>query len=438
MGLIGGSELHSISRIIVSIDGSPWSDMFGQERRPSRVEDKLPMIPAADLPALFADPHAAFRTLRAEHPVVEVMPRLYLVLRHSNVMEATMDERLRQMRGSDYVQLAGIPEGRVAEFLSRIMLFDPSPSHPVKRRPFNTALSFPKINALAGNITGIAEAQVAALPAETPIDLVGALSARLPTAVIAGLLGLDIAEDELDWTAERVNLLSLSLAAVYPMDRHGEIEAALEDLIGLVSREMEARRRVGRDDLLTALVDERGALSPEDLVMQIVGMVMGGSHTILAALPLAASYILPRWDEAQPVLEDAIREVLRLDSPIGTLPLWTDEDWPVPGGEDTIPGGSMVGLSILSAMRDPEVFEDPEAFQPVRAPSRELVFGTGAHRCMGSRIAILEIAATLTALQDRFCRIEMPEAAVLEGFGGVRKAAPFPVVLHRRPVDAAR
>ena len=391
------------------------------------------MIPEVDVAALLAEPHGQFRALRAQHPVVQIMPGLYLVLRHADVLAAASDPALHQMQGADYVALAGIPRGPVAEFLTRIMVFDASAGHLVKRRPFNTALSFPKVDTMRAKIQGIAKAHVDDLPVGTPFDLVSALSARLPTAVICGILGFETDGPERAWILARVEILSKSLAPIYPMEEHGEIEAAVVDLTAHVSKALAARQSARRDDLLTALLSTRGDLRLDDLVMQIVGMLMAGSDTTRSALAVAASYLLADWGTYDADPEPAIWEALRLDAPVGTLPLWTDADWPVPGGGGVVPGGSMVGLSTLSAMRDPAVFPDPDTFKADRAPPRDLVFGKGAHRCMGSRIAMIEIEETLRALHRRFARFDIPAPARMQGFGGIRRADPFVITGYEGP-----
>jgi cytochrome P450 len=69
-----------------------------------------------------------------------------------------------------------------------------------------------------------------------------------------------------------------------------------------------------------------------------------------------------------------------------------------------IPKGAEVFWSLLAAGRDPEEYPDPHRVVPERwlgaRPPRMLSFGSGAHRCLGERLAILE-ATLMTAMLIR-------------------------------------
>jgi cytochrome P450 len=64
---------------------------------------------------------------------------------------------------------------------------------------------------------------------------------------------------------------------------------------------------------------------------------------------------------------------------------------------------------IGSANRDEAVFDEPAAFRPERSPNRHVAFGTGIHYCLGAPLARLEADVALSALFDRFDRIELAD-----------------------------
>jgi cytochrome P450 len=53
--------------------------------------------------------------------------------------------------------------------------------------------------------------------------------------------------------------------------------------------------------------------------------------------------------------------------------------------------GDRVVLLYGAANRDPDVFEDPDAFRLDRRGNPHLAFGGGVHRCLGSNLARLEL-----------------------------------------------
>jgi cytochrome P450 len=71
-------------------------------------------------------------------------------------------------------------------------------------------------------------------------------------------------------------------------------------------------------------------------------------------------------------------------------------------------------LSFAAANRDPRAFTDPTHFDVNRKPNRHLAFGLGAHRCLGSHIARLELRIALEELFRRIPDFTVdPDALVL-------------------------
>ncbi|RYY93085.1 MAG: cytochrome P450, partial [Alphaproteobacteria bacterium] len=65
-----------------------------------------------------------------------------------------------------------------------------------------------------------------------------------------------------------------------------------------------------------------------------------------------------------------------------------------------IPAGAVLMVSLISVLRDPEVYADPEAFNIHRTDQQRwhLAFGAGAHRCAGEALARVELEETLAAI----------------------------------------
>jgi cytochrome P450 len=86
----------------------------------------------------------------------------------------------------------------------------------------------------------------------------------------------------------------------------------------------------------------------------------------------------------------AVEEILRFDGPVEIVPPRFALE-PVELGGGTIPAGERIGLSVLGANRDPEVFRDPDAFDIHRADAgHHVAFGHGIHYCLGAGLGRLE------------------------------------------------
>jgi cytochrome P450 len=69
--------------------------------------------------------------------------------------------------------------------------------------------------------------------------------------------------------------------------------------------------------------------------------------------------------------------------------------------DTTIPRSATVIALLGSANRDPEMFDDPDHFNPARANAEHLSFGHGVHFCLGAALACLEARVALEELLAR-------------------------------------
>ncbi len=102
-------------------------------------------------------------------------------------------------------------------------------------------------------------------------------------------------------------------------------------------------------------------------------------------------------------------------------------------GGQRIRKGDKVVMWYLSGNRDDEVIENPEAFIIDRArPRQHLSFGFGIHRCVGNRLAELQLQILWEEILKRFEHIEVvgPPKRVHSNF--VRGYEDLPVVVHGR------
>ncbi len=65
-----------------------------------------------------------------------------------------------------------------------------------------------------------------------------------------------------------------------------------------------------------------------------------------------------------------------------------------------IPEGRVVSISLVSALRDPDVYPDPDRFDIRRTglPRWNIAFGHGAHRCLGEALARAEMEEAIATI----------------------------------------
>ncbi|KAH8705338.1 cytochrome P450 61 [Talaromyces proteolyticus] len=106
--------------------------------------------------------------------------------------------------------------------------------------------------------------------------------------------------------------------------------------------------------------------------------------------------------ERLPYTRAVVRETLRYRPPVILVPYMAKKDFPITENY-TVRKGSMVLPSVWPATHDPEVYPNPDSFDPDRwitgtaeqHPKNFLVFGTGPHHCLGQTYAQMNLMAMI-------------------------------------------
>ncbi len=106
------------------------------------------------------------------------------------------------------------------------------------------------------------------------------------------------------------------------------------------------------------------------------------------------------------------------------------EDYEIAG--HTIRAGEKIVLWYLSANRDETVFAQADAFDPTRENARRhLAFGFGIHRCVGARLAELQLTILLEEMQKRQMAVEITGAPTRVYSSFVHGYRALPVIMRR-------
>ncbi|WNI17027.1 cytochrome P450 [Actinacidiphila sp. ITFR-21] len=173
-----------------------------------------------------------------------------------------------------------------------------------------------------------------------------------------------------------------------------------------------AERAAPGDGVLSHLVTAHGVeqqLSEEELLYIMLGVIATGTDTVTNALGRIMVNLM-RDDRAQwkqvvagaEVSPQVLEELLRLmQQGNGAMLRMAEEDVELPSG--TIRAGETVVLPLSPAGLDPAVYPDPYALRFDReSPPRALVFGGGAHYCVGVHLGKAELQIAVQTLVERF------------------------------------
>ncbi|MBB2914703.1 cytochrome P450 [Streptosporangium becharense] len=194
-----------------------------------------------------------------------------------------------------------------------------------------------------------------------------------------------------------------------PAERRRGAQQARRELGMYLAELIEEHRRTPGDDVLSALVTDRGPegrLSPVDLVVTAVLLLIAGHETTVNLIANGTLTLLRNPGTLRRLRDDPrlaiplVEELLRFEPPVQLLPQRTAlADLDVAG--TTIPKGAPVWLMLASGNRDPRRFTDPDRFDPDRRDNRHLGFGSGVHYCFGAPLARLEAQLALAGIARR-------------------------------------
>ena len=220
---------------------------------------------------------------------------------------------------------------------------------------------------------------------EGECDFVRQVSAPLPIAVIAWLLGVPRSDWELifRWTNQIIG------AGDPEYQKEGEdsnatAQAAMIEVFQYMTKLMEDKRKNPADDIASALVHaevDGRKLEPIEVLSYYFIIIIAGNETTRNATSGGMLALIQHQDQLRrlqrhpELMSDAIEEIVRWTSPIIHFARTASEDVEIRGRK--IRKGEQLGLFYPSANRDEEIFERPFEFDIGRKPNRHLAFGIG-------------------------------------------------------------
>ncbi len=177
--------------------------------------------------------------------------------------------------------------------------------------------------------------------------------------------------------------------------------------------------------------------NPMELMGNLMLLIVGGNDTtrnsisggVVALNQFPAEYAKLKADPS--LVPNMVSEIIRWQTPLAHMRRTALEDVEFQGQQ--IRKGDRVVMWYASGNRDETVIEDPDSFRIDRGNARRhLSFGFGIHRCMGNRVAEMQLRLLWEEILKRFDRIELvgEPTRVLSNF--VLGYEDVPVIVHPR------
>ena len=189
--------------------------------------------------------------------------------------------------------------------------------------------------------------------------------------------------------------------------------SVVKEMFAYGERVMANRRVKPRDDLLTVIAQSKldGELLPQEyLDGSWLLIIFAGNDTSRNSLSGTIRLMTEFPDQRAMVLKDPSlipkmsEEALRMVSPVIHMRRTAVEDTEING--QRIAKDEKVVLWYGAANRDSEIFPEPDKFDMNRDNvDKHLSFGHGVHKCLGSRIAKMQLRLAFERIFDRFPHI---------------------------------
>jgi len=372
-------------------------------------------------PAGFAQrgyPHEAWKRLRRESPVhffADTEQPYWAITKHADITAIGRQPDLF-LNGPQLIVRSNYDENRGPR--PKTLIEQDNPLHRKSRKLISDRFTPRALKKIHTDVERIANQIVDDLLAEGDegtVDFVEKVSAPLPIAVIAWLLGVPESDWRLifDWTNRMIGVDDPEYNPPSG-NKNEEGQRATVELFTYFAKLVEERKHAPKDDLITlfahAEIDGK-PLDPIDVLAWCQIIVVAGNETTRNATSGGILAFAQNMDElrklqANPrLLDAAIEEVVRWSSPIIHFARTVSADTELRG--QRLRKGDVLALFYPSANRDDEVFDAPDTFRIDRIPNRHIGFGVGEHFCAGAHLARLELAVAYRHLLPRIEELEI-------------------------------
>lgn len=242
------------------------------------------------------------------------------------------------------------------------------------------------------------------------VDLMAGYFTPYPVLVMCRLLGIPPEDYDRRWSDAYISSTPLT-----EEQRNAALDEFGNYIVGLIARKRrEAATGQAEHEQLSDITGrliralDEGVVSEEEAVYILLSVISVGTETVTNAFSRIVLMLLlddrKMWNQVaavgevtRPVVDELLR---RFQQGNGAMLRIAQEDVHLPSG--LVRAGEVVALPLSSSHLDESVFPDPYALRFDRNGPKSLVFGGGAHYCVGVNLAKTELQIGLTALLRSF------------------------------------
>lgn len=344
-----------------------------------------------DLEAL-AHPQALFKMLRDAGPVVDMGPDMGMML-------VGGDAEVRYVLQHPEIFSSGVDAVVIGQVRPLIPLQIDPPHHKNFRKLLDPIFAPKQVALLEDNTRTIVRNLIGSVAAEGHCNFHSLVAEPLPTTVFLKLLGLPISRAK-EFIALKDGIIRPPVKTTE--EREAAVKETGQKIYAVLQEAIDERVAERQDDFLSMFLDaevDGHRLTTDDVLDIGYLFFLAGLDTVTASLDCMVSYLARHSEQRQRLVEvpsliqHAIEEMLRWESPVQGVVRITTEATEIAGCP--IPANQVVTAMLHSANTDERAWTDADTIDFDRAENRHIAFGGGAHRCLGSHLARMELRVAL-------------------------------------------
>lgn len=391
---------------------------------------------------LFAEDryHRYFERLRNEDPVhfneIETAGRYWSVTTADDIKTVEADWKTYSSASGITLGFPDTEEPTVGAQTTAFIAMDP-PKQREQRRTVTPAVQPKNLANVEPMIRERTIDVLESLPEGETFDWVETVSIELTTRMLATLFDFPF-EDR----RKLARWSDIVFAIPEPggvIESHQQRHNELLECVEYFSKLWELRREDPGHDLVSMLVHGEATkdMSAMDHLGNLLLLIVGGNDTTRNTMS-GSVYGLNTFPEqydkltANPdLIRNMVQEIIRWQTPLSYMRRTATCDTELRGKQ--IKQGDQLLMWYLSANRDANLFEAPDSIDIERANAdQHLSFGYGVHRCMGLRLAEMQLKILWEEILERFERIEVQAEPTRTLSSFVHGYATLPVTVTRK------